>query len=38
MNLSLIGNGPLRQKVFFAKELQDQLEGIDEVLSIDISS
>ena len=37
MNLSLIGNGPLRQKVFFAKELQDQLEGIDEVLSIDIS-
>ncbi len=37
MNLSLLGKGSLRQKVFFARQLQDNLERIDEVLSVDIS-
>ena len=37
MNLSLLGKGSLRQKVFFARQLQDNLERVDEVLSVDIS-
>ena len=36
MNLSLIGSASLRQKVFIARELQDKLESISEVLAADL--
>ena len=36
MNLSLIGSASLRQKVFIARELQDRLEAINEVLAADL--
>ena len=36
MNLSLVGSTSLRQKVFIARELQDRLEAISEVLSADL--
>ena len=37
MNLSIMGTGSLRQKIFFARELQDRIEGVDEILDVDIS-
>jgi len=36
MNLSLIGSASLRQKVFIARELQDRLEAVNEVLAADL--
>ena len=36
MNLSLIGSAAMRTKVFFARELQDRLEAISEVLAADL--
>ena len=36
MNLSLVGSASLRQKVFIARELQDRLEAISEVLGADL--
>jgi multidrug efflux pump len=36
MNISLVGSVSLRQKVFIARELQDRLEAISEVLSADL--
>ena len=36
MNLSLIGSASLRQKVFIAREFQDRLESISEVLAADL--
>jgi len=36
MNISLVGPISLRQKVFIARELQDRLEAISEVLSADL--
>ena len=36
MNLSLVGSASLRQKVFIARELQDKLEAISEVLGADL--
>ena len=36
MNLSLIGSASLRQKVYIARELQDKLESISEVLAADL--
>jgi multidrug efflux pump len=36
MNISLVGPISLRQKVFIARELQDRLEAINEVLSADL--
>jgi len=36
MNLSLVGSASMRQKVFIARELQDRLEAISEVLAADL--
>ena len=36
MNLSLVGSASMRQKVFIARELQDRLEAISEVLGADL--
>ena len=36
MNLSLVGSASVRQKVFIARELQDRLESISEVLAADL--
>jgi len=36
MNLSLLGSASMRQKVFIARELQDKLEAIGEVLGADL--
>ena len=36
MNLSLLGSASMRQKVFIARELQDKLEAISEVLGADL--
>ena len=36
MNLSLIGSASLRQKVYIAREIQDKLESISEVLAADL--
>ena len=36
MNLSLVGSASMRTKVFFARELQDRLESISEVLAADL--
>jgi multidrug efflux pump len=36
MNLSLVGSAAMRQKVFIARELQDRLESISEVLAADL--
>ena len=36
MSLSVIGTSSLRQKVFFAKELKDRIEKIEEVLETEV--
>ena len=36
MNLSIIGASSLRQKVFYARELKDRLEKIEEVLETEV--
>ena len=36
MNLSLVGSASMRTKVFYARELQDKLESISEVLAADL--
>ena len=36
MNLSILGSASMRQKVFIARELQDKLEAIKEVLGADL--
>ncbi len=36
MNISLVGSASMRTKVFFARELQDKLEAISEVLAADL--
>ena len=36
MNLSLVGSASMRTKVFYARELQDRLESISEVLAADL--
>ena len=36
MNLSILGSASMRQKVFIARELQDKLEAIKEVLAADL--
>lgn len=36
MTISLIGDGSLRQKIFFAEELKDELESIDGIYQADI--
>ena len=36
MSLSIIGTSSLRQKVFFARELKDRIEKIEEVLETDV--
>ena len=37
MNVSVVGDGLLRQKVFYARELQDNIEAIDQVLTTRLS-
>ena len=37
MNISIIGNGSIRQKVFYAKELKDKVETLDEILQANLS-
>ena len=37
MNVSVVGDGLLRQKVFYARELQDKIEAIDQVLTTELS-
>ena len=36
MNLSVIGKSSLRQKVFYARELKDKIEAIEEVLETEV--
>lgn len=37
MNVSVVGDGLLRQKVFYARELQDRIEAVDQVLTTRLS-
>jgi multidrug efflux pump len=37
MNISIIGNGSIRQKVFYAKELKDKVETLEEILQANLS-
>ena len=37
MNISITGQGSLRQKVFYAKELKDKVESLEEILKANLS-
>ena len=37
MNISIIGNSSVRQKVFYAKELKDKVESLEEILQANLS-
>ena len=37
MNISIIGNSSIRQKVFYAKELKDKVESLEEILQANLS-
>ena len=37
MNLSIVGNGSLRQKVFHARELKEHIESLEEILAANLS-
>ena len=37
MNISIIGNSSTRQKVFYAKELKDKVESLEEILQANLS-
>ena len=37
MNLSIVGNGSLRQKVFHARELKERIESLEEILGANLS-
>ena len=34
MNISIVGSSSVRQKVYYAKELKDQIEAIEEILNV----
>ena len=37
MNISIVGSSSIRQKVFYAKELKDQVEAIEEILQANLA-
>ena len=37
MNISIVGKSSIRQKVFYAKDLKDKIEGIEEILEANLS-
>ena len=37
MNISIVGSSSIRQKVFYGRELKDQVEGIEEVLRANLA-
>ena len=37
MNVSIVGNSSIRQKVFYARDLKDKIESIEEVLQAEIA-
>lgn len=37
MNISIVGSSSIRQKVFYAKELKDQVEALEEILGANLS-
>src|SRR6056300_1738471 len=37
MNISIVGSGSIRQKVFYAKELKDRVESLEEILQANLS-
>ena len=37
MNISIVGNSSLRQKVFYAKDLKEKIETLEEVLRADLA-
>ncbi|MDC1190467.1 efflux RND transporter permease subunit [Gammaproteobacteria bacterium] len=37
MNISIVGSSSIRQKIFYAKELKDQVESLEEILEANLS-